>query len=120
MGMSGYGAPMNPFGGAPDPYGLGALGGAAPYGQFDMSQYGMAPPQQYPGGPGAPDAGQGQLPGVCLFVYHIPNVASEEQLVALFSPYGIVTGVKIMRDMATQASKVPLSRLVVYSFLNRS
>ncbi len=45
------------------------------------------------------------MPGICLFVYHIPNSATEDQLVALFSPYGMVTGVKIMRDLATQASK---------------
>jgi len=112
MAMAGgYGAPaMNPFGAPVDPYGLGGLGGAAAfgYGMDGMNPYGAAAAQGMAGFPGAaPQAvtGQGQLPGVCLFVYHIPNTASEEQLVALFSPYGMVTGVKIMRDMGTQASK---------------
>lgn len=50
--------------------------------------------------------GPGGAPGgVCLFIYHLPPTATEDQLLTLFSPYGTVSNVKVMRDLNTGASK---------------
>eukprot|EP00823_Brevimastigomonas_motovehiculus_P001918 TRINITY_DN126_c0_g1_i1.p1 TRINITY_DN126_c0_g1~~TRINITY_DN126_c0_g1_i1.p1 ORF type:complete len:440 (+),score=144.50 TRINITY_DN126_c0_g1_i1:210-1529(+) len=48
---------------------------------------------------------QQQFIGVCLFVYHLPLEATEQQLTELFSSCGVVTSVRIMRDIKTNASK---------------
>jgi hypothetical protein len=104
----GFGAPAMAGFGAPgaDPY-MSAMGAPAFYGGMDSMYAAQAaaaagmPMGQMMGAP----APTGQLPGICLFIYHIPNNASEEQLGALFQPYGMVTGVKIIRDLTTGASK---------------
>ena len=95
--MGAYGGGGMPYGAPVDPYGLGGMAGAAAYSPYGhMDPYGQAGPPLAYGLPqgmpqgmpqGLPQAnGQGQLPGVCLFVYHIPNNAAEDSLVALFSP----------------------------------
>jgi RNA recognition motif-containing protein len=48
---------------------------------------------------------QRQAEGVCLFVYHLPQDATEAQLFSLFSNYGAVLSTKIMKDLSTGRTK---------------
>jgi len=43
--------------------------------------------------------------GVCLFVYHLPPEATEQSVYALFSAYGTVCSVKVMKDLRTGQHK---------------
>jgi len=43
--------------------------------------------------------------GVCLFVYHLPPDATEQSVFALFTAYGTVCSVKIMKDLRTGQHK---------------
>eukprot|EP00455_Lapot_gusevi_P004825 TRINITY_DN119_c0_g1_i12.p2 TRINITY_DN119_c0_g1~~TRINITY_DN119_c0_g1_i12.p2 ORF type:complete len:419 (+),score=191.86 TRINITY_DN119_c0_g1_i12:56-1258(+) len=43
--------------------------------------------------------------GVCLFIYHLPQTATEDRLYQLFSPYGQIVNVKIMRDLTLGVCK---------------
>lgn len=52
----------------------------------------MMPPTFMPTGPVTFD-------GICLFVYNIPPNMNERDLQSLFSPYGTVTGARVIRHM---------------------
>jgi len=43
--------------------------------------------------------------GHCLFVYNLPPTAGEDLMYQLFSPYGAVLNVKVIRDLATSLCK---------------
>ena len=41
----------------------------------------------------------------CVFIYHLPPTASEDQLYALFASYGQVSSAKVVKDNTTGQSK---------------
>jgi len=65
---------------------VGPTAGALPSGMASLA----APPQNV---------------GVCLFVYHLPPDVNETTLVSLFSTFGPVVSVRIMKNLVTGQSK---------------
>jgi len=61
-----------------------------------MQGFNPPPPPQQP---------QGNFMGVCLFVYHLPQEATEGDLYQLFAPYGTIYSTKVMKDLQTGRSK---------------
>jgi len=125
MGAPPYGAPPGPtyggygysYGGAryspygpphPPPtntYGAPPAYGPEYYGTPDYSGYGYGSPGGYGA---APPPAASAAPGgqsYCLFVYNIPATSDDGYLYRLFSPYGAVINVKIVKDLATQLCK---------------
>ena len=43
--------------------------------------------------------------GHCLFVYNLPPTTTEDLMYQLFSPYGAVLNVKVIRDISTSLCK---------------
>jgi protein sex-lethal len=84
-----------------------AYGGANP---GAMAMFGGMPPQAF-AGMGLPGAASGAVPsstgtvGVPLFVHGVPREADEAWLTQVFSPYGQVLQVRIVRDPQTNVSK---------------
>ena len=52
-----------------------------------------------PGGPAPPPQ------GFCVFVYNLPDDTQDSLLYQLFSPFGAITSVKVIKDNATQKCK---------------
>lgn len=75
-------------------YGFG-MGGADPYMMNNM--YSQQQQNNGNGNGASDDAG--------LFVFHLPPSADEQQVFTLFSGYGTVMNVKIIRDNSTQQTK---------------
>lgn len=50
----------------------------------------------------APNSAQGNF---CIFVYNIPETTEDSLLYQLFSPYGAITSVKVIRDLKTGVCK---------------
>ena len=76
----------------------GAIRGYGSHGSFNRMPY----PAQGQNSFGASPAANN---GIVLFVYHVPMECSEEQLFQLFSLYGPVTRVNIVRDKNTGIMK---------------
>jgi RNA recognition motif-containing protein len=111
MGQLGNGAGFAYAGGAPVP-GMGGVPGVP--GMAGMAGVpGMAGMAGMPGMPGMPDLGgvayQIAMPNVAeyvtLFVFHIPNETTELDLANLFSLYGQVVKVNIVKDKSSSQPK---------------
>ncbi|GLD93685.1 hypothetical protein PINS_up002290 [Pythium insidiosum] len=90
-----YGQPMS----YPPPY--GGAGYMYPYPQ----PYGYAPQVAGPGPPiQTTESGQGP-PGCNLFVFHIPNDMTNQDLFNYFAPYGNVISARIMVEKETGRSR---------------
>jgi hypothetical protein len=84
-----------------DPYGYGAYGGAYAAAPSHAPAYAAAaaPPPPMGGPPAATQQ-------YCLFVYNLPPSSDDNYLYRLFSPYGALFNVKLVRDLATGTCKV--------------
>eukprot|EP00005_Dracoamoeba_jomungandri_P000087 CAMPEP_0174252460 /NCGR_PEP_ID=MMETSP0439-20130205/1920_1 /TAXON_ID=0 /ORGANISM="Stereomyxa ramosa, Strain Chinc5" /LENGTH=313 /DNA_ID=CAMNT_0015332997 /DNA_START=67 /DNA_END=1008 /DNA_ORIENTATION=- len=69
----------------------------APYANMYDGMGGVAPLATYNYGAPALQAPQ----GYCLFIYNIPPTSNETLLTQLFTPYGAILSVKVIRDIAT-------------------
>lgn len=104
--QQGYGGPQQypqSMGGYPSPYGpQGGAGYMYPYHQ----SYGY--PQQAPAGPGPPiqTSENGQGPAGCnLFVFHIPNDMTNQDLYTYFAAFGNVVSARIMVEKESGRSR---------------
>merc|ERR1719356_2020793 len=104
--QQGYGGPQQypqSMGGYPSPYGpQGGAGYMYPYHQ----SYGY--PQQAVAGPGPPiqTSENGQGPAGCnLFVFHIPNDMTNQDLYTYFAAFGNVVSARIMVEKETGRSR---------------
>jgi len=94
-----YGYSRAQMASAANPYGYGVHGdsGSGPPNStfpYDTTTY------QAPLSPGAAAGGQ-----YCLFVYNLPSNSDENYLYRLFSPYGALHNVRLIRDLATGVCK---------------
>lgn len=98
------------YGGYAQPYGQAGLAYAPSYGgagyMYPYPQaYGYAPQVAGPGPPiQTTESGQGP-PGCNLFVFHIPNDMTNQDLFNYFGPYGNVISARIMVEKETGRSR---------------
>jgi len=72
---------------------------------FTPANYNPYQPQTLYNTSTSSSSGNNNFIGVCLFVYHLPPDATEQSVYALFSSYGTVCSVKIMKDLRTGQHK---------------
>jgi len=72
---------------------------------FTPANYNPYQPQTLYNTSASSSSGTNNFIGVCLFVYHLPPDATEQSVYALFSSYGTVCSVKIMKDLRTGQHK---------------
>eukprot|EP00027_Filamoeba_sp_ATCC50430_P017596 CAMPEP_0168564854 /NCGR_PEP_ID=MMETSP0413-20121227/13483_1 /TAXON_ID=136452 /ORGANISM="Filamoeba nolandi, Strain NC-AS-23-1" /LENGTH=404 /DNA_ID=CAMNT_0008596585 /DNA_START=39 /DNA_END=1253 /DNA_ORIENTATION=+ len=102
-------ARYNPYGGAPNM--AQAAYAYAPYGYAPQPGYGPAPYYPYPQAAApmpastAPATSTGNQQQTTLFIYHLPSNADDSLLYKLFSPYGAITNVRVVKDEASGQCK---------------
>lgn len=104
--MQGFGSspPMNPYGFAAVPhqgrFQYQSIAFNRPINMFQQSGY-VAP--FHPAI--QPLRNERKYPGVCLFIYHLPQECTEQHIQQLFSSYGTVLSAKVMKDLNTGRNK---------------
>ena len=112
-----YGGQMGAHAPAPPPMHAPAMHPHAHLPPPPPSGYMSYPPPQYAAAPGpgpapprmampmAPRPLSQTPPGIPVFVYHVATTVSEDDLAALFAPFGQITHIKLMFDLQTNARK---------------
>src|SRR5690554_3004879 len=95
----------------------------APYSVYDYSAvYGypsaatvvpqMAMSQPVGTAPSTTTSAKANIRPYCLFIYNLPPNADESLLYRLFSPYGAIVNVRVIRDLSTGLCKVSRLRIL--------